>query len=107
MFSNFGRNNFNSISVHDLDSNLLGKIDLIDIREPYEYKNGHLPTAKNIPMELILKETDKYLDKSKEYHIICQSGGRSSKACSELAEKGFNVINVSGGTGSYIRPLER
>ena len=106
MFSNFARNNFNSISVHDLDD-LLGKIDLIDIREVYEYKSGHVPTAKNIPMDAILAAPEKYLDKSKEYHIICQSGGRSSSACSGLSSKGYKVINVFGGTGSYIRPLER
>jgi Rhodanese-related sulfurtransferase len=106
MFNNFKKNSFDSISVHDLD-NLLGKIDLIDIREIYEYKNGHVPTAKNIPMDSILAKPDNYLDKNKEYHIICQSGGRSSMACSKLASEGFKVINVFGGTGSYIRPLER
>ena len=106
MFFNSTKSNFKTISVHDIDA-LIGKIDLIDIREVYEYKGGHLPTAKNIPMDTILAQPDKYLDKAKEYHIICQSGGRSSNACSRLSSKGFNVINVNGGTGSYIRPLER
>lgn len=106
MFSFLEKNKFKSINVNDLDG-VLGKINLIDIREPYEYNNGHVPSAKNIPMNSILKETDKFLDKSKEYHIICQSGGRSSKTCSELTEKGYKVINISGGTGSYIYSLER
>jgi rhodanese-related sulfurtransferase len=106
MFFNLGNSKVKTISVHDIDP-LLGKIDLIDIREVYEYKGGHVPTAKNIPMDTILAQPDKYLDKAKEYHIICQSGGRSSSACSRLVSKGYNVINVGGGTGSYIRPLER
>ena len=106
MFSFFGRNSVKSINVNELGA-LLGKISLIDIREPYEYKSGHLPTAKNIPMDKIISDSDKYLNKSKEYHIICQSGGRSSSACSGLSSKGYKVINVFGGTGSYIRPLER
>lgn len=106
MFSFLEKNKFKSINVNDLEGTL-GKINLIDIREPYEYNVGHLPSAKNIPMNSILKETDKFLDKSKEYHIICQSGGRSSRTCSELTSKGYKVINISGGTGSYIRPLER
>lgn len=106
MFSFLERNKFKTIHVNDLKE-LLGKINLIDIRETYEYKNGHLPNAKNIPMNSILKETDKFLDKSKEYHIICQSGGRSSKTCSELSANGYKVINVSGGTGSYIHSLEK
>ena len=106
MATTFTRNNFNSISVHDLDS-LLGQINLIDIRETYEYKSGHVPSAKNIPMGTLLADPDKYLVKEKEYYIICQSGGRSSRACEGLASKGFKVVNVLGGTGSYIKPLER
>lgn len=106
MFSLFGDKKFESISVHDLD-NKIGKINLIDVREGYEYKDGHVPTAINVPMDTIVKNPDKYLDKEKEYHIICQSGGRSLRTCKSLSDKGYKVINVSGGTGSYIKPLER
>jgi rhodanese-related sulfurtransferase len=102
----FGKNNFNSISVHDLDGKL-GNIDLIDVREDYEYRGGHVPTAKNIPMNTILAQPEKYLNKSKEYHIICQSGSRSAGTCKQLSSQGYKVINISGGTGSYILPLER
>ena len=63
MFSIFSKNNYNTISVHDLDDKL-GKINLIDVREEYEYKGGHVPTAKNIPMGTILSEPEKYLNKS-------------------------------------------
>ncbi|MFL0266791.1 rhodanese-like domain-containing protein [Candidatus Clostridium radicumherbarum] len=106
MFSFMQRDSVKSIEVNEID-NLLGKVELIDIREPYEYKAGHLPTAKNIPMDTILSEPEKYLDKVKEYHIICQSGGRSSRACSVLKNKGFNIVNVSGGTGRYTGRLQR
>ncbi|MDP4146417.1 MAG: rhodanese-like domain-containing protein [Bacillota bacterium] len=106
MFSFLFKNSVNSVNVNELDG-LLGKINLIDIREPYEYKSGHLPTAKNIPMNNIIAEPEKYLDKSKEYHIICQSGGRSSRACGILKERGFNIVNVSGGTGGYRGSLKK
>lgn len=106
MFSFFSRNRIDSVNVNDLAS-LLGKINLIDIRESYEFKNGHLPTARNIPMDKILAEPDKYLDKDKQYYIICQSGGRSSRTSSKLKAMGFNVVNVSGGTSSYRGSLEK
>jgi len=106
MFRFFKKSNTESININELDK-LLGQINLIDIREPYEYKAGHLPTAKNIPMNKLLLETEKYLDKSKEYHIICHSGSRSSGVCSKLKDKGFNIINVSGGTGRYRGNLEK
>lgn len=106
MFSFFSRNKVKSVNVNDL-SELLGKINLIDIREPHEYKSGHLKTAKNIPMNKIINESEKYLDKDKEYHIICQSGGRSSKTTKILKKKGFDVVNISGGTGGYKGQLKK
>lgn len=106
MFTFLNKNKVNSVNVDDLNE-LFGKINLIDIRETYEYENGHLPTAKNIPMNKILEDTDKFLNKDEEYYIICQSGGRSSKTCSKLKEKGFSIVNVLGGTGSYRGILKK
>lgn len=101
MFDFLKRNVGKVINVNDIDT-LIGKIDLIDIREVYEYKSGSIKSAKNIPMGEILSKPDKYLKKDKEYYIVCQSGGRSTKACRQLLDLGFNVINVSGGVGSYV-----
>ncbi|MDU5107518.1 MULTISPECIES: rhodanese-like domain-containing protein [unclassified Clostridium] len=101
MFGIFNKNAGKVINVNDID-NLIGKINLIDIREPYEYRTGSIKTAKNIPMSDLLGEPDKYLQKDKEYHIVCQSGGRSARACSKLEGLGFDVVNVAGGVGSYV-----
>lgn len=106
MFSIFGKSKFDSISVNDLDGKL-GKINLIDVREVNEYKGGHVPTAKNIPLGTILSQPEKFLDKSKEYHIICQAGSRSAKTCKGLSDQGYKVINILGGTGSYRLQLEK
>ncbi len=106
MFSFFENNSFETINVHDLYDKI-GKVDLIDVREVYEFDSGHVPTAKNIPMGVILSNPEQYLNKDKEYHIICQSGARSLRTCNDLSEAGYKVINVAGGTGSYIKPLER
>lgn len=101
MFGLFNKNSGKVINVNDID-NLIGKIDLIDIREPYEYKTGSIKSAKNIPMGDLLNDSEKYLNKDKEYHIVCQSGGRSSTACNKLRGLGFDVVNVAGGVGSYV-----
>lgn len=101
MFSLFTKKTGKVINVNDID-NLIGKINLIDIREPYEYRNGSIKTAKNIPMGELLEEPEKYLHKDIEYHIICQSGRRSQMACNKLTFLGYSVINVSGGVGSYV-----
>ena len=101
MFGIFNRNNGKVVNVNDID-NLIGKIELIDIRETYEYSRGTIKTSKNIPMQTLLSDPDKYLKKDKEYYIVCQSGGRSSRVCSELSKNGFDVTNVAGGVGSYL-----
>lgn len=49
MFEFLKRDNRKLINVNELD-NLIGKIELIDIREPYEYNSGSIKTAKNTPM---------------------------------------------------------
>ncbi len=94
------------ININDMD-NLIGKVELIDIREAFEYKSGSLKTAKNIPMGNLLTSPEKYLVKNKAYYIMCQSGGRSGRATKVLTKQGFNVINVAGGIGSYVGSMKK
>ena len=100
MFNFLKRDDRKVINVNDID-NLIGKVELIDIREPYEYKSGSLKTSKNIPMGNLLTSPDKYLSKEKTYYIMCQSGGRSGRTTRLLTKQGFNVIDVVGGISSY------
>lgn len=81
------------------------QIHLIDVREADEVATGIIPGAEHIPLGLI---EDKYqdLDKSKEYVLICRSGGRSSKACQFLEGQGFNVTNMSGGMSEWQGEVE-
>ena len=101
MFEFLKKDEIDVVNVNDLD-NLIGKIKLIDIREPYEYASGTIKSAKNIPMGDLLSETDKYLDKQNTYYIMCQSGARSGRATKQLSNQGYQVVNVSGGMGSYV-----
>jgi len=101
MFGFLKSNQGKVIHVNDMDD-LIGKVELIDIRERSEYHSGSLKSAKNIPMGELLSEPNKYLLQGKTYYIMCQSGGRSGRACSLLTRQGFDVINVAGGVGSYV-----
>lgn len=100
MFSIFARNKVPSISIDDLKL-LIGQINLIDIREPHECQSGMIKTAKNIPMDQLLREPQKYLMKDQKYYIVCQSGGRSYGTVQSLLKQGFDVVDVLGGTSSY------
>lgn len=101
MFSLFQKEMTNSIHVNELDT-MIKDINLIDIREVYEYANGSIKNAKNIPMGQLLANPAKYLDKKERYHIMCQSGMRSSRTVTALSRAGYDVVNVKGGMGSYF-----
>jgi rhodanese-related sulfurtransferase len=80
---------------------------LVDVREPYEFAEGHVPGAVNIPLASLggrLKE----LDPTAETIVICRSGHRSATAAKLLKRAGFtDVHNVRGGTMAWRGPLER
>ncbi|QUG43442.1 rhodanese-like domain-containing protein [Psychrobacillus sp. INOP01] len=80
-------------------------INIIDVRETNEVKAGKIPTAMHIPLGLVEFKMQE-LDKSKEYIMVCRSGGRSSKAATLLEDHGFKVINMTGGMLEWNGPTE-
>lgn len=88
------------IHVNELDD-LIGKAEIIDIREPYECSQGMIEGAKNIPMNLLMMDPDNYLKKDRTYYILCLSGGRSGRVCQLLRARGFDIVDVKGGMMSY------
>jgi rhodanese-related sulfurtransferase len=71
---------------------------VIDVREPDEYSEGHAPGAVSIPLATVPDSLEAFRNPSPVY-VICQSGGRSMRACEFLHDAGItNVINVAGGT---------
>ena len=75
-------------------------IEILDVRTPDEYNEGHIPNAKNIDIykgQGFLDEVND-LDKSKEYYVYCRSGARSGQACAIMQQQGFDkAYNLMGG----------
>lgn len=70
---------------------------LIDVRESYEWHEGHIPGARHIPLGSLTQHLDK-LDKTQEIVTVCRSGHRSMMAANALQRAGFTqVSNMSGG----------
>lgn len=105
MFSYFEDNTEGTISVNELD-NLIGQIHLIDVREPYEFEEGHIKTAENIPMAKLVRDPEDYLDENETYYLICHAGIRSGRVAGVLKEDGYHVINVAGGMSAYTGKYE-
>jgi hydroxyacylglutathione hydrolase len=79
-------------------------LQIVDVRRPGEYVNGHVPRALNAPLASLDKSLGPLpLRKDKLTAVICAGGYRSSAAASLLQKHGFsNLLNVSGGTGAWI-----
>jgi rhodanese-related sulfurtransferase len=75
---------------------------VVDVREPGEYAEGHVPGAVNIPLGRLTARLDE-LDRTTPVHLICASGNRSAAMADVLRAHGFIAVNVRGGTSAWIR----
>lgn len=79
-----------------------GKIDLIDVRTPVEFREAHVEAARNVPLEQLdpaaLAQAHDG-NKNKPIYFICRSGSRGRQACEKFLAAGYtNIINIEGGT---------
>jgi len=83
------------MSVHELNGRGLG-LQIVDVRSPREWKNGHIPGARHIFLPELRKRVGE-LDRAKPTAVYCASGYRASIAASILKEEGFDALwNVPG-----------
>jgi rhodanese-related sulfurtransferase len=83
---------------------------VLDVREPWEYAEGHVPGAHLVPLGE-LEERVGELPRDRPVYSICHSGQRSLAAAVFLLSEGFSeVSNVDGGTSAWIErgfPVDR
>jgi sulfur-carrier protein adenylyltransferase/sulfurtransferase len=78
-----------------------GAYTLLDVRQPWEYEEDHLPGAKLVPLG-DLKEGTQNLDPAKPTLVYCAVGGRSRVAAQLLSGLGFQeVYNLAGGIKGF------
>ncbi|WP_196885478.1 rhodanese-like domain-containing protein [Aureivirga sp. CE67] len=76
------------------------KAEIIDVRTPEEYKEGHVAGAKNINVfdANFVKKMEASYKKDQPIYLYCKAGSRSMKASKMLKEAGYTKIyNVDGG----------
>lgn len=77
-------------------------ITLVDVREPQEYLEAHVPGAVLYPLGHLPARMSE-LAKDQPIYVICRSGNRSKVGVELLAAQGFDATNVAGGTDAWIR----
>ena len=73
---------------------------IVDLRNEASYSQSHIKGAINIPFDK-LESFGEQLASYQPLLFYCSRGGQSMMACNRLAQKGFQVINVSNGISSY------
>jgi molybdopterin/thiamine biosynthesis adenylyltransferase/rhodanese-related sulfurtransferase len=82
------------------------KLEIIDVREPYEWEIGHIPGARLVPLDRIAEEIPR-LDKRRETILYCKVGARSAYAAQQLARAGVaDVRNLAGGILRWIDDVD-
>src|SRR5262245_7510456 len=76
---------------------------LVDVREPDEWANGHIPGAVYIPRGYLeLRVEEKVPDRSADVVVYCAGGTRSAFGAKSLQELGYkNVTSMAGGFGKW------
>lgn len=90
--------------VKNIDSKKLSEIlkaekdawEIIDVREKFEWDEGHIQGAKLIPMGEIV-EREKEIDWSKKVLFYCRSGNRSFQVANYFSQNSKDVWNLEGG----------
>jgi sulfur-carrier protein adenylyltransferase/sulfurtransferase len=82
------------------------QLEIIDVREPYEWAIGHIPGARLVPLSNIAEEIPR-LDKRRETVLYCKVGGRSLSAAQQLAKAGVSEVrNLKGGILRWIEDVD-
>ncbi len=87
-------------------------IQLVDVREPVEFRQGHIAGARNVPIHDLPKQLAQLnLDAARPVVAICLSGHRSVPAYRLLKRFGLpHVYSLSGGMMAWWRdnlPMEK
>ncbi|WP_018467904.1 rhodanese-like domain-containing protein [Calidithermus timidus] len=91
------KSGYKDVSVQELQAASEPNRIVLDVREPYEYAEGHVPGAILLPLGQVATQAAQ-LPKDAPVYVICRSGNRSAQASRTLVELGFkDVRNVQGG----------
>ena len=80
---------------------------LLDVRTPEEYRAGHIPGSKNVPLQTIDKVASVAENKDTLLYVYCQSGARSRQAAGLLQGMGYTNVNNIGGIAAYSGKVAR
>ena len=103
---------FHRITIEEAKQMMRDGSPVIDVREPNEYSDGHVPGATLIPVNTVFARREE-LPKDGSIIFVCGVGQRSALACEMAAAAGFPpgaLYNLEGGTEGWVKagePVEK
>lgn len=80
---------------------------LLDVRTPQEYREGHIPGSKNVPLQTIDNVASMADNQDIPLFLYCYSGTRSRQAVGALQRMGYTNVKNMGGIAAYSGKVER
>jgi hydroxyacylglutathione hydrolase len=94
-----------NVTVQELAGRVAHEPDLVvlDVREPAEWADGHMPGARHIPMRQVSERLAE-IPRDRRVALTCAGGTRSSLVASLLLSRGFtDLVNVWGGMNGWAQ----
>jgi rhodanese-related sulfurtransferase len=85
-----------------------GEIQLIDVREPYEWEAGRIEGARHVELERVASEAES-IDRERPVVFYCRLGARSGMAANAFRRAGYDAYSMDGGITAWDErgmPLE-
>jgi rhodanese-related sulfurtransferase len=78
-----------------------GEIQLIDVREDYEFEAGRVEGARHIELPLVASQADT-IERDKPVVFYCRVGSRSTMAAGAFRRAGFEAYSMDGGLVAWV-----
>jgi len=85
-------------------SDRLSEVQIVDVREPYEWDAGRIDGSVHLPLnDLMGGAGDEELDRERPVVVVCRVGNRSELGAIMLQARGYDAHNLEGGLEAWER----
>ena len=88
--------NIPAVAVEGVPHPLPEGLVVLDVREPVEWRHGHIDGARHIPLREVPQRLDEVPTDLKVL-VVCKVGARSAQATGYLVQNGVDAVNLDGG----------
>jgi rhodanese-related sulfurtransferase len=85
-----------AVTVDQLPNPLPEGMTVLDVREPIEWDQAHVPGSLHIPMAELPARVGE-LPADGQLLVVCAVGARSARAAGWLVRQGHDAVNLDGG----------